>query len=192
MRRVASLAGKFAFLLFGVVAAAGGLGAWITQRLSDALLGWLGAMVVLFFPVLWLASRAMRPITQLLRALSGTVASYREGDFSVSLVADRNDELGELMTAHNELGTALRTQRAHLVQRELLLDTVMQNSPVALLLVDAHDRIALPTLPRGICWSKAAACKACYSARPWLMHPRRCVRQRPIPSTAYSRPSWKA
>ena len=33
-------------------------------------------------------------------------------------------------------------QRAHLVQRELLLDTVMQNSPVALLLVDANDRIA--------------------------------------------------
>jgi len=69
------------------------------------------------------------------------VASYREGDFSLSLVADRDDELGELMTAHNELSAALRTQRAHLVQRELLLDTVMQNSPVALVLVDAHERI---------------------------------------------------
>jgi two-component system nitrogen regulation sensor histidine kinase NtrY len=78
----------------------------------------------------------------LLRALAGTVASYREGDFSLSLVADRDDELGELMTAHNELAAALRAQRAHLVQRELLLDTVMQNSPVALVLVDAHERIA--------------------------------------------------
>jgi nitrogen fixation/metabolism regulation signal transduction histidine kinase len=74
--------------------------------------------------------------------LKGTVASYREGDFSLSLVADRNDELGELMTAHNELSAALRLQRAHLVQRELLLDTVMQNSPMALVLVDAHERIA--------------------------------------------------
>jgi two-component system, NtrC family, nitrogen regulation sensor histidine kinase NtrY len=46
------------------------------------------------------------------------------------------------MTAHNELSAALREQRAHLVQRELLLDTVMQNSPVALVLVDAHERIA--------------------------------------------------
>jgi len=46
------------------------------------------------------------------------------------------------MTAHNELAAALREQRAHLVQRELLLDTVMQNSPVALVLVDANDRIA--------------------------------------------------
>jgi nitrogen fixation/metabolism regulation signal transduction histidine kinase len=84
----------------------------------------------------------LRPIRQLLRALTGTVASYREGDFSVSLVVDRDDELGELMTAHNELAAALRTQRAHLVQRELLLDTVMQNSPVALVLVDAQERIA--------------------------------------------------
>ena len=58
------------------------------------------------------------------------------------MVADRDDELGELMTAHNELAAALRQQRAHLVQRELLLDTVMQNSPVALVLVDANDRIA--------------------------------------------------
>ena len=78
----------------------------------------------------------------MLRALAGTVASYREGDFSLSLVADRDDELGELMTAHNELASALRAQRAHLVQRELLLDTVMPNSPVALVLVDAHVRIA--------------------------------------------------
>jgi nitrogen fixation/metabolism regulation signal transduction histidine kinase len=89
-----------------------------------------------------LAARVMRPIAQMLRALAGTVASYREGDFSLSLVADRNDELGELMMAHNELSAALREQRAHLVQRELLLDTVMQNSPVALVLVDAHERIA--------------------------------------------------
>jgi two-component system nitrogen regulation sensor histidine kinase NtrY len=93
-------------------------------------------------PLLWLSSRIMRPIQQMLRALSGTVASYREGDFTLSLVADRDDELGELMTAHNELAAALREQRAHLVQRELLLDTVMQNSPVALVLVDSNDRIA--------------------------------------------------
>jgi two-component system nitrogen regulation sensor histidine kinase NtrY len=88
----------------------------------------------------------MRPVKQLLRALSGTVASYKEGDFSLSLAADRDDELGELMVAHNELAGALRTQRAHLVQRELLLDTVMQNSPVALLLVDANERIAIANL----------------------------------------------
>jgi nitrogen fixation/metabolism regulation signal transduction histidine kinase len=137
-----ALKAKAALLLLAVAAAGAALGGWLTHWLGAPALGALLAIALLFLPVEWLASRAMRPIAQMLRALAGTVASYREGDFSMSLVADRDDELGELMAAHNELAAALRTQRAHLVQRELLLDTVMQNSPVALLLVDAQDRVA--------------------------------------------------
>jgi len=137
-----SLKAKLALLLFVIVVVVAAASAWAALALDSALLGGLLIIAAALFPVLWLAARVMRPIQQLLRALSGTVASYREGDFSLSLVADRDDELGELMTAHNELAAALREQRAHLVQRELLLDTVMQNSPVALVLVDAHERIA--------------------------------------------------
>ncbi len=137
-----SLRFKLTLLLCALVVLVTGLSAWATHVLDNPLLAWLLAASAALLPVVWLAARVMRPIAQLLRALAGTVASYREGDFSLSLVADRNDELGELMTAHNELSAALREQRAHLVQRELLLDTVMQNSPVALLLVDAHERIA--------------------------------------------------
>jgi two-component system, NtrC family, nitrogen regulation sensor histidine kinase NtrY len=137
-----SLKGKLALLLVFVV----GLTAWLTiltiRATNDSLLSWLVVVGFGVLPLLWLATRVLRPIEQLLRALANTVASYREGDFSLSLAADRDDELGELMTAHNDLAAALRQQRAHLVQRELLLDTVMQNSPVALVLVDAHDRIA--------------------------------------------------
>ena len=119
------------------------LSAWAAHAFGERASGsWSLIVAAAVLPVFWLAARVMRPIGQMLRALSGTVASYREGDFSLSLVVDRDDELGELMTAHNELAAALRTQRAHLVQRELLLDTVMQNSPVALVLVDAHERIA--------------------------------------------------
>jgi two-component system, NtrC family, nitrogen regulation sensor histidine kinase NtrY len=137
-----SLKAKLALLLLVIVGITAAASLVAAHWFDDALLGWLLIVGAALLPVLWLASRVMRPIQQMLRALSGTVASYREGDFSLSLVADRNDELGELMTAHNELAAALRQQRAHLVQRELLLDTVMQNSPVALILVDANDRIA--------------------------------------------------
>jgi two-component system nitrogen regulation sensor histidine kinase NtrY len=137
-----SLRTKLALLLIVIVAIAAAAGAWATRWFGNPLFSWLLILAASLLPVLWLSSRIMRPIQQMLRALSGTVASYREGDFSLSLVADRDDELGELMTAHNELAAALREQRAHLVQRELLLDTVMQNSPVALILVDANDRIA--------------------------------------------------
>jgi two-component system, NtrC family, nitrogen regulation sensor histidine kinase NtrY len=137
-----SLKAKLALLLVLIVGMTAAASFFAAHWLSNTLLGWLLIVGVALLPVLWLSSRVMYPIQQMLRALAGTVASYREGDFSLSLVADRNDELGELMTAHNELAAALREQRAHLVQRELLLDTVMQNSPVALVLVDANDRVA--------------------------------------------------
>jgi len=82
------------------------------------------------------------PLSRLLRALEGGVLSYRDGDFSLSLAPGGHGELGELVRLHNELGQALREQRQHLVQRELLLDTVVQNTPVALVLTDAGGHVA--------------------------------------------------
>ncbi|WP_199096793.1 ATP-binding protein [Dyella sp. ASV21] len=90
---------------------------------------------------LWLGHRVMSPITKLLRALEGAVASYRDGDFSFSIAATRRDELGELIRMHNALGQTLREQRQNLAQRELLLDTVVQNTPVALVLTDSSGRV---------------------------------------------------
>src|SRR6202167_2708169 len=146
LRPALSLKAKLAVLLVAVVALAAALGAWAAHAFASAILAWSLVVAAAVLPLYWLAARVMQPIGQMLRALSSTVASYREGDFSLSLVVNRGDELGELMTAHNELSAALRTQRAHLVQRELLLDTVMQNSPVALVLVDSQERIAYANL----------------------------------------------
>ncbi|MCC2958470.1 ATP-binding protein [Massilia sp. IC2-477] len=77
----------------------------------------------------------IQPILSLFRALEGTVTSYRDGDFSFSLHWPQNDELADLIAAHNALGQVLREQRLGLVQRELLLDTMVQNTPVAMLLI---------------------------------------------------------
>jgi two-component system nitrogen regulation sensor histidine kinase NtrY len=77
----------------------------------------------------------VKPILSLFRALEGTVTSFRDGDFSFSLHWPQNDELSDLVRAHNALGEVLRAQRLGLVQRELLLDTMVQNTPVAMLLV---------------------------------------------------------
>jgi len=90
----------------------------------------------------WAATVALAPLRRVLRAVEGSVMSYRDGDFSLSLVADGQGELGELVRLHNALGDALREQRQHLAQRELLLDTVVQNTPVALVLVDAQGHVA--------------------------------------------------
>jgi len=100
------------------------------------------AVVVAVLIALWLAERWMAPLRRLLRSLETAVLSYRDGDFSVSIAADHHDELGELVRQHNALGHALRDQRQHLAQRELLLDTVVQNTPVALVLTDTRQRVA--------------------------------------------------
>lgn len=104
--------------------------------------GLLASVLVLLPLAFWLAGRVMAPVSRLLRALEGAVASYRDGDFSFSIAVNRRDELGELIRMHNALGQTLREQRQHLVQRELLLDTVVQNTPVALVLTDAIGKVA--------------------------------------------------
>jgi nitrogen fixation/metabolism regulation signal transduction histidine kinase len=119
-----------------------GLGAaWNAPAVGSAWAIALTAVVVL--PVcLWAARVVLAPLARLLRALEGGVLSYRDGDFSLSLTPTGHGELGELVRLHNELGQALRDQRQHLVQRELLLDTVVQNTPVALVLTDTGGHVA--------------------------------------------------
>jgi two-component system nitrogen regulation sensor histidine kinase NtrY len=119
-----------------------GLGAaWNAPAAGSAWAIALTAVVVL--PVcLWAARVVLAPLARLLRALEGGVLSYRDGDFSLSLTPTGHGELGELVRLHNELGQALRDQRQHLVQRELLLDTVVQNTPVALVLTDTGGHVA--------------------------------------------------
>src|SRR5688572_20832507 len=93
-------------------------------------------------PLGMMAARAMlRPMLAILRTLGGTVHSYRDGDFSFGVHWARNDEIGDLVDAHNELGGVVRGQRLDLVQRELLLDTMVQNTPVAMMLVDMSGKI---------------------------------------------------
>jgi two-component system nitrogen regulation sensor histidine kinase NtrY len=90
----------------------------------------------------YLARIAIRPIRRRWRALAAAVSSYRDGDLSFSMRVDRSDEIGEVLALHNELGQALRAQSSELVQRERLLDTITENSPVAQILVDSHNRVA--------------------------------------------------
>lgn len=157
MRPAHSLSARLSLLLVGVLLMAAlvhaGLVHWPLPALLALLrgqLGWqvrpplpgslpaLGLTLLLMLPVLaTVAAWATAPIGRLLRALQGAVLAYREGDFSMSIRARGHGELGELLRLHSELGSALREQRQQLAQRELLLDTVVQHTPLALLLVSA-------------------------------------------------------
>ena len=133
-------------LQFGAVALAYmALAATLTLLLSDWFADrWTAALlaVALLAPLLlYHVRREFAPMNSLFRALAGSVASYRDGDYSFGLSWAGRGELGELVASHNALGHALREQRLGLVQRELLLDTMVQNTPVAMLLVDPSRRV---------------------------------------------------
>jgi two-component system, NtrC family, nitrogen regulation sensor histidine kinase NtrY len=139
--RLLSLEGKLTALLSAALIAGIALTALLIRWWLPPWLAVLGACLALI-PLAIVAARiATAPLTSLLRVLAGSVASFRDGDYSVSLAERRRDEFGDLIRTHNELGTVLRNQRQHLFQRELLLDTVVQNSPTALLLVDASEHV---------------------------------------------------
>src|SRR5690606_20571940 len=130
---------QFTALALVHLLAAAALAVVLAQWLRPA---WAALLAVgLFAPLLvYQVRRAFAPMNALFRALAGSVASYHDGDFSFGLAWEGRDELGELGASHNALGMALREQRVALVQRELLLDTMVQNTPVAMILVDPAGR----------------------------------------------------
>ncbi|MFZ2751897.1 MAG: PAS domain-containing sensor histidine kinase [Lysobacteraceae bacterium] len=143
--RILPLAIRLTVLAALCVVLAAASTALLTQWLPAWAAGAIAAVVVgtLVATLIW---RTVSPMRALFRALAGTVASYRDGDFSFGITWDKYSDLVELVNAHNALGDALREQRVSLVQRELLLDTMVQNTPVAMVLVDESQRIVLGNL----------------------------------------------
>src|SRR5262249_44426770 len=141
-----SLEGKVALL--SVTCA--GLTAVLALALERALgITWLSLLLTLTIAVpliVIVSQRFARPLRSTLRAVADGVSSLRDNDFSVSIAGGRSDELGELVTAYNSLGGILRDERQDLFQRELLLDTVIQSTPLALVLTNNDGRILYSNL----------------------------------------------
>jgi two-component system nitrogen regulation sensor histidine kinase NtrY len=89
----------------------------------------------------WILDRTLLPASRVLHALRDGVQGYREHDFSLNLAANRSDELGELVELYNAVGDVLRDERSALIQREMLLETVFEATPMAIVLTNARDRV---------------------------------------------------
>ncbi|MET0281153.1 MAG: ATP-binding protein [Steroidobacteraceae bacterium] len=132
-----SLAGRLLAWLLPVLATAVVLPLALQRWLGDPWLAALLSAIAVIALAAWALRRALRPLNSLFRALAGSVNTYRDGEynFGVHWPGGTEDELGELVRSHAELGEVLRAQRYALVQRELLLDTMVQNTPVSMLLL---------------------------------------------------------
>ncbi len=141
-----SLEGKLSVLLM-LCAIAAVAASFLASTLVES--AWHAAMLagaIMLVPTLAIARAVARPVVHIIRALSGSVVAFRDGDFSFSIRANRGDELGDLVALHNELGVVLREQRQNLFQRELMLDTVVQNTPDALVLVEPGGHVVYANL----------------------------------------------
>lgn len=131
------------------VAAALALVAVVSSALTALAVRWLppwpaalaAAMVALLLCA-WLARRVTGPWVGVVRAVRDGIMSVRDHDFSVSVGASGDRELRELALAYNSLGDLLRRERLDLYQRELLLDTVIQTTPLSMVLSDRSGRVA--------------------------------------------------
>jgi two-component system, NtrC family, nitrogen regulation sensor histidine kinase NtrY len=128
-----------ALLLATMVAAA--VGALAAHWLRSVPLGFLAGALLTLPLAAWLGVRVSGPWTLVLEAVSSGIASLRDRDFSVNIAPRGGRELTGLVHAYNSLGDVLRRERLDIYQRELLLDTVLQTTPLALVLTNAGGHI---------------------------------------------------
>ncbi|MBS0376797.1 MAG: ATP-binding protein [Proteobacteria bacterium] len=142
-----SFAGTLALALGLALAAGVGL-ALLARAALGAGTAAVAAALAVGLPLAVLAARALaRPWTRFLGALADGLASLKDGDFSLSLARPRGlPEAESLASAYNGLGERFRAERLSLVERELLLDTVIQATPLALVLTNERGIVVYANL----------------------------------------------
>jgi len=129
-------------LWLGGVAVAGIVIHWLAHRFIAE--WWIAVMLTALAVVIlaaWAGSVVTRRWSRTAQALTDALSSLRDRDFSVSVTRATRDEMGDLVAAYNDLGDRLRVERQSLYQRELMLDTVIQTTPLALVLTNAADHV---------------------------------------------------
>jgi len=87
-----------------------------------------------------------KPSQNLIKALTSGVLSFQDNDFSVQIHNEFKGELGQLVDAYNALAKTMKKERMSLFQRELLLDTIMQSTPVSIVLTNENEQVVYSNL----------------------------------------------
>jgi nitrogen fixation/metabolism regulation signal transduction histidine kinase len=94
------------------------------------------------FPLAFFTLRIpLRRLGVNLAALADGVRGFADGDFSLRLRVTGDDEISDLVALYNEIGGVLRAQRSDSLQRALLFETVLQTSPLAIVLTSDDGRV---------------------------------------------------
>lgn len=76
-----------------------------------------------------------------LSAINQGLLNLMDNDFSVTLGLSNLDELDSIIHHYNHLVNSLRQERQNIYQRELLLDTIIENSSMSVVITDQNQRV---------------------------------------------------
>jgi nitrogen fixation/metabolism regulation signal transduction histidine kinase len=136
-----SLEGKLTLLAIGLALLTAALVALISDWTKSPFLGFAIGLSLAALCAVAAARLFVRPVVRTLQAVNDGIVSMRDHDFSVSISPASALELEALVSSYNGLGALLRDERQSLYQRELLLDTVIQATPLAMVLTNANGRV---------------------------------------------------
>lgn len=100
----------------------------------------LAALLTIPF-VLASVETVLKRLRQLHDDLGNALRAARDGDLGLRLVVRGDHEIAELKRLYNELADAVRTETYDVRNKEILLDTILQRTPVAVVLIDGGDRV---------------------------------------------------
>lgn len=83
--------------------------------------------------IVWMV---LRPVRELVQAVSDGLLSYREGDYSMRLAVGCEGGIGDIVRRFNALGDMLSTDRNANYQKHMIFETVLQSAPVSIILCD--------------------------------------------------------
>jgi nitrogen fixation/metabolism regulation signal transduction histidine kinase len=104
-------------------------------------IGPLSLTFVSFLLLAYIFKWQLAPLTQSLAAIENGICAFNDSDFSLTIHNQHFVEVEQLVVIYNELANTLRNERMDIFQRELLLDTVIQSTPVALVLTNKNGNI---------------------------------------------------
>src|SRR5688572_4815196 len=99
------------------------------------------ALLVAIPMIIWGATRIDHYVSYAMSGLDDGLRAFRDSDFAMRLSAEGADDVSHVKRVYNDVADVLRTQRSDIYQKELLLDMILQRTPVAVLLINAADRI---------------------------------------------------
>ena len=115
--------------------------AWLLTDKGFLSLGPLSLTLSFFLLLSYIFSWQLAPLTKSLAAIENGISAFNDNDFSLTIHNQRFIEVEKIVVIYNELANTLRNERMDIFQRELLLDSVIQSTPVALILTNKNDTI---------------------------------------------------